>query len=71
MSGMIERFPGWPALPDLFGWAEAGFPGTHTLPGPHGIRVEEHSRTARTRCAPNSLASTPPRTSRSPSPRGC
>ncbi|WNZ06650.1 Hsp20/alpha crystallin family protein [Streptomyces sp. 11x1] len=36
MSGMIERLPLWPALPDLFGWAETG------LTGPHGIRVEEH-----------------------------
>ncbi|MCX4672994.1 Hsp20/alpha crystallin family protein [Streptomyces sp. NBC_01381] len=41
MSGMIERLPGWPTLPDLFGWMEAGFPGTHTAPGTHGIRVEE------------------------------
>ncbi|MFJ5260067.1 Hsp20/alpha crystallin family protein [Streptomyces sp. NPDC088387] len=42
MNGMIERFPGWPALPDLFGWVESGFPGRYTLPGPHGIRVEDH-----------------------------
>ncbi|MEU6379830.1 Hsp20/alpha crystallin family protein [Streptomyces sp. NPDC046909] len=42
MSGMIERLPGWPTLPDLFGWMEAGLPGTHTIPGLHGIRVEEH-----------------------------
>lgn len=42
MSGTIERFPAWPALPDLFGWVESGFPGTRTLPGPHGIRVEDH-----------------------------
>ncbi|KAB1139862.1 Hsp20/alpha crystallin family protein [Streptomyces luteolifulvus] len=41
MSGMIERLPGWPALPDLFGWVEAGLPGVHTAPGTHGIRVEE------------------------------
>ncbi|MEU0649452.1 Hsp20/alpha crystallin family protein [Streptomyces umbrinus] len=42
MTGMIERLPGWPTLPDLFGWAESGFPGTHAMPGLHGIRVEEH-----------------------------
>ncbi|MGW0758433.1 Hsp20/alpha crystallin family protein [Streptomyces sp. NPDC002814] len=42
MSGMIERLPGWPALPDLFGWVEAGIPGTHTIPGSHAIRIEEH-----------------------------
>jgi HSP20 family molecular chaperone IbpA len=42
MTGMIERLPGWPALPDLFGWVEAGFPGAHTVAGPHGIRIEEH-----------------------------
>ncbi|MEU9190202.1 Hsp20/alpha crystallin family protein [Streptomyces sp. NPDC048484] len=41
MSGMIERLPGWPTLPDLFGWMESGFPGAHTVPGTHGIRVEE------------------------------
>ena len=41
MSGMIERLPGWPALPDLFGWIEAGLPGAHPAPGTHGIRVEE------------------------------
>ena len=41
MSGMIERLPGWPTLPDLFGWVETGIPGTHTAPGTHGIRVEE------------------------------
>ncbi|MFD5256345.1 Hsp20/alpha crystallin family protein [Streptomyces bobili] len=42
MSGMIERLPGWPALPDLFGWVESGLPGVHGVPGLHGIRVEEH-----------------------------
>ncbi|MEU8865185.1 Hsp20/alpha crystallin family protein [Streptomyces umbrinus] len=42
MTGMIERLPGWPTLPDLFGWAESGFSGTHAMPGLHGIRVEEH-----------------------------
>lgn len=41
MSGMIERFPGWPVLPDLFGWVEGGFPAPHTAPGTHGIRIEE------------------------------
>jgi HSP20 family molecular chaperone IbpA len=41
MSGMIERLPGWPALPDLFGWMETGLPGLHVAPGTHGIRVEE------------------------------
>ncbi|MFC7308852.1 Hsp20/alpha crystallin family protein [Streptomyces monticola] len=42
MSGMIERLPGWPpALSDLFGWMEAGVPGLHTVPGLHGIRIEE------------------------------
>ncbi|MCD9874785.1 Hsp20/alpha crystallin family protein [Streptomyces guryensis] len=42
MTGMIERLPGWPTLPDLFGWVETGFPGAHTVPGTYGIRVEEH-----------------------------
>ncbi|MDN3027826.1 Hsp20/alpha crystallin family protein [Streptomyces sp. S.PB5] len=42
MTGMIERLPGWPTLPDLFGWVESGFPGTHGVPGLHHIRVEEH-----------------------------
>ncbi|MDF3147709.1 MULTISPECIES: Hsp20/alpha crystallin family protein [unclassified Streptomyces] len=41
MSGMIERLPGWPTLPDLFGWVEGGFPPVHTVPGTHGIRIEE------------------------------
>jgi len=41
MSGMIDRLPGWPAFPDLFGWVEAGFPAAHTAPGTHGIRIEE------------------------------
>ncbi|MFI1163474.1 Hsp20/alpha crystallin family protein [Streptomyces sp. NPDC020801] len=41
MSGVIERLPGWPTLPDLFGWVEAGFPGSHVA-GLHGIRIEEH-----------------------------
>ncbi|MBC9717394.1 Hsp20/alpha crystallin family protein [Streptomyces sp. TRM66268-LWL] len=42
MSGMIERMPGWPStFPDLFGWLEAGLPGAHTVPGLHGIRIEE------------------------------
>ncbi|WP_367325277.1 Hsp20/alpha crystallin family protein [Streptomyces sp. HUAS ZL42] len=40
MSGMIERLPGWPMLPDLFGWVETGLP-AHTAPGTHGIRIEE------------------------------
>ena len=42
MTGMIERMPGWPTLPDLFGWVESGFPGAHTIPGLHAIRIEEH-----------------------------
>ncbi|KUO17697.1 Hsp20/alpha crystallin family protein [Streptomyces dysideae] len=43
MTGMIERrLPGWPTLPDLFGWVESGFPGAHVVPGLHGIRIEEH-----------------------------
>lgn len=33
MAGMIERLPGWPTLPDLFGWVEAGFPGRTASPG--------------------------------------
>ncbi|MFJ8200816.1 Hsp20/alpha crystallin family protein [Streptomyces sp. NPDC096152] len=41
MSGVIEWPSGRPTLPDLFGWAEAGFPGTYGA-GPHGIRIEEH-----------------------------
>ncbi|MFJ4205676.1 Hsp20/alpha crystallin family protein [Streptomyces sviceus] len=41
MSGMIERLPGWPTLPDLFGWLENGIPVTHVAPGTHGIRIEE------------------------------
>lgn len=44
MSGMIDRLPGWPALPDLFGWVESGFPVAHGAPGLHGIRVEEYLR---------------------------
>ena len=42
MNVIMERLPGFPALPDLFGWAEGGFPGTHMIAGLHGIRVEEH-----------------------------
>ncbi|GGM21756.1 hypothetical protein GCM10010129_77640 [Streptomyces fumigatiscleroticus] len=42
MSGMLERMPGWPTLPELFGWVEAGLPGAHSVPGLHGIRIEEH-----------------------------
>lgn len=42
MSGKIERLPGWPPLPDLFGWVEAGFPAVRAIPGLHGIRIEEH-----------------------------
>ncbi|MFJ9566205.1 Hsp20/alpha crystallin family protein [Streptomyces fuscichromogenes] len=42
MSGILERWPGWPVLPDLFGWAETGFPTAHAAPVLHGIRVEEH-----------------------------
>ncbi|MEU1473939.1 Hsp20/alpha crystallin family protein [Streptomyces sp. NPDC001668] len=42
MSGMIERLPGWPTLPDLFGWVETGFPGTHVVAGLHHIRIEEN-----------------------------
>ena len=41
MSGMIERLPGWPSIPDLFGWMETGIPGTHVPAGFHGIRIEE------------------------------
>ncbi|MET7380617.1 Hsp20/alpha crystallin family protein [Streptomyces sp. NPDC005526] len=41
MSGVIEWPPGRPTLPDLFGWAEAGFPGRYAA-GPHGIPIEEH-----------------------------
>jgi len=41
MTGIIERWPGWPPLPDLFGWIESGAPGLHQAPGAHGIRVEE------------------------------
>ncbi|MCF2536014.1 Hsp20/alpha crystallin family protein [Streptomyces sp. FB2] len=41
MTGMIERLPGWPALPDLFGWVESGLPGVHAVRALHGIRVEE------------------------------
>jgi HSP20 family protein len=41
MSGMIERLPGWPPLPELFGWIETGFPGVHAAQGLHGIRIEE------------------------------
>ncbi|MFC8348422.1 Hsp20/alpha crystallin family protein [Streptomyces sp. NPDC057280] len=39
---MIELLHGRPALPDLFGWVEAGHPGTHGVPGLHAIRIEEH-----------------------------
>ncbi|MEV5845266.1 Hsp20/alpha crystallin family protein [Streptomyces sp. NPDC051985] len=42
MNGMLERWPGWSVLPDLFGWAETGFPTAHGAPVLHGIRVEEH-----------------------------
>ncbi|KAB1990297.1 Hsp20/alpha crystallin family protein [Streptomyces triticiradicis] len=42
MNGMIERLPGWPAFPDLFGWMETGLPVTHAIPGLHNIRIEEH-----------------------------
>ncbi|MFJ8632415.1 Hsp20/alpha crystallin family protein [Streptomyces sp. NPDC093568] len=41
MTAVSERWPGWPPLPDLFGWIEAGVPGLHQTPGAHGIRVEE------------------------------
>ncbi|MCH0565730.1 MULTISPECIES: Hsp20/alpha crystallin family protein [unclassified Streptomyces] len=41
MTSVLERLPGWPTLPDLFGWVESGLPGTH-VPGLHGIRIEEH-----------------------------
>ena len=41
MSGMIERLPGWPVFPDLFGRFESGFPAVHVAPGTHCIRVEE------------------------------
>ncbi|MFI1411956.1 Hsp20/alpha crystallin family protein [Streptomyces sp. NPDC020707] len=41
MSGMMERLPGWPPLPELFGWIETGFPGVHAAQGLHGIRIEE------------------------------
>ncbi|MFE3181762.1 Hsp20/alpha crystallin family protein [Streptomyces violascens] len=40
MSGMSERLPAWPLqLSDLFGWAEGGPP---SVPGLHGIRIEEN-----------------------------
>ncbi|MFE1291828.1 Hsp20/alpha crystallin family protein [Streptomyces sp. NPDC058751] len=42
MNGVMERLAGFPPLPDLFGWAEGGFPGMHMAPGLHGIRVEEY-----------------------------
>ena len=42
MNGMIERLPGWPTLPELFGWVETGLPGTHAVAGLHHIRIEEH-----------------------------
>ncbi|MEU9383984.1 Hsp20/alpha crystallin family protein [Streptomyces sp. NPDC048279] len=42
MSGVMERLPGLPTLPELFGWVEGGIPGTHVPAGLHGIRVEEH-----------------------------
>ncbi|WP_432138391.1 MULTISPECIES: Hsp20/alpha crystallin family protein [unclassified Streptomyces] len=41
MSAMTERLPGWPSLPDLFGWVEGGLPLAHTVPGTHAIRIEE------------------------------
>ncbi|WP_155056045.1 Hsp20/alpha crystallin family protein [Streptomyces blattellae] len=41
MSGMIERLPGRPTFPDLFGWVEGGFPVPRTAPGIYGIRIEE------------------------------
>ncbi|MGW7543224.1 Hsp20/alpha crystallin family protein [Streptomyces sp. NPDC054770] len=42
MNGMMERLPGFPALPELFGWVEGGIPGTRLPAGLHGIRIEEH-----------------------------
>ncbi|MFI5797893.1 Hsp20/alpha crystallin family protein [Streptomyces sp. NPDC051677] len=41
MTGVMGRLTGFPPLPELFGWAEGGFPGTHLAAGLHGIRVEE------------------------------
>ncbi len=41
MSGMMERWPGWPPLPELIGWIESGIPGLHQTPGVHGIRIEQ------------------------------
>ncbi|WP_306948221.1 Hsp20/alpha crystallin family protein [Streptomyces sp. B4I13] len=38
---MIERWPDWPVLPDLFGWIEGGIPGLRQTPGVHGIHVEQ------------------------------
>ncbi|GGP94204.1 Hsp20/alpha crystallin family protein [Streptomyces melanogenes] len=38
MSGMIERLPAWPSLPELLGWVESGVPG---MPGLSSIRIEE------------------------------
>jgi len=36
MSGMMERLPGRPTLPDLFGWMETGRCPDHPGPGPGG-----------------------------------
>ncbi|MET8130557.1 Hsp20/alpha crystallin family protein [Streptomyces sp. NPDC005251] len=44
MNGVMERLTGFPSLPELFGWAERGFPGMHLAPGLRGIRVEEYLR---------------------------
>lgn len=69
MTGMIERLPGWPALPDLFGWVESGLPGVHAVRALHGIRVEEQLADGNYVLRPSCRASTLPRTSRSPSRR--
>ncbi|MEU3514888.1 CBS domain-containing protein [Streptomyces sp. NPDC006654] len=42
MNGVMERLPGFPALPELFGWVEGGIPWTPLPAGLHGIRIEEH-----------------------------
>lgn len=41
MNGVMGRLTGYPPLPELFGWVEGGFPGAHTAPALHAIRVEE------------------------------
>ncbi|NEB74258.1 Hsp20/alpha crystallin family protein [Streptomyces sp. SID14478] len=41
MHGVMERLPSWPGISDLFGWVSLGLPGVHSVPGLHGIRIEE------------------------------